>query len=491
MRPADLDIPAPGAARSLWLQDALAADAGAPCPPLQGNVVADVAIVGGGFAGLWTAVQLTEREPALRVTLLERDIVGGGASGRNGGFLSSSWHDLDALAALFGDDEGLRYAQVLAASVGDVATFCDRYGIDAQVRHEGVMGVKSGTWQTGSAGTPTALQRLGVADRIRHLELDEVRAIADSPRFVAGDLIPDNAICQPALLARGLRQLLLDRGVHVFERTAVARIEPSRPAVVRTSRGAVKADHVVLAVGAWAAGWPGFRRSFGIISDYVVATEPIPDRLATIGWTSHVGIADGRDWLYYLRPTDDGRIVIGGGAGGAVFGGRAGGPAATHRRHFADAVARGLLWMFPQLDGVRFTHAWGGPIDQTPTFVPFYRTLPPGNVYAGLGFSGHGLTQTFVGGHILASTVLGRDDEWTSLAVNRPESSLAPPEPLRWPLVRLSALALERGDARQDRGRSRGLAWGAIGAAPLWYREHLLARAAKDRAAKDRELGAQ
>jgi glycine/D-amino acid oxidase-like deaminating enzyme len=270
----------------------------------------------------------------------------------------------------------------------------------------------------------------------------------------------------------------LDRGVHIFERTPMLGLERSRPAIVRTAHGAVKADRVVLTTGAWAAELSPFRRSFGVIADYVVATEPIPDRLEEIGWTSQMGIADARDWLYYLRPTDDGRIVIGGGAGNAVYGGRGDGRSANAVRHFAEAPARGLLWMFPQLEGVRFTHAWGGPIDQTPTFVPFYRTLPPGNIHAGLGYSGHGVVQTFLGGHILASTVLDVEDEWTTLAVNRPEVAKAPPEPLRYPLVRAAAFALERGDAREDVGKRRGALYGFVGGAPLRYRERLVRRGA-------------
>ena len=131
--------------------------------------------------------------------------------------------------------------------------------------------------------------------------------------------------------------------------------------------------------------------------------------------------------------------------------------------------------MFPQLDGIRFTHAWGGPIDQTPTFVPFYRTLAPGNVHAGLGYSGHGLTQTFVGGHILASTVLGLDDEWTSLAVNRPETVLAPPEPIRWAAVQAAAVALQLGDARRDAGQPRGRLTGLLADAPIRHRDRLVA----------------
>jgi glycine/D-amino acid oxidase-like deaminating enzyme len=361
--------------------------------------------------------------------------------------------------------------------VGQAGRFVDEAGIDCAFHQEGVLGVRTGAWQQPEGfGADRMVARLGLGDRMRALGERDVRALLDSPRFLSGSVVADNAICQPARLARGLRRLLLARGVRIFERTPMTELGRRRPVVVRTTGGAVMAAHVVLTIGAWAAGWPPFRRSFGVISDYVVATEPIPERLEEIGWTHRMGVADGREWLYYLRPTDDGRIVIGGGAGGAIVGGHAGGRAATHRRHLAEAPAKGLVWMFPQLEGVRFTHAWGGPIDQTPTFVPFYRTLPPGNVHAGLGYSGHGLAQTFVGGQILASTVLGLEDEWTTLAVNRPETGFVPPEPLRWPLVRAATFALERGDARQDAGRSRGAAYRLIGDTPLRYRERLLRR---------------
>jgi glycine/D-amino acid oxidase-like deaminating enzyme len=471
------DVPAPGAARSLWLQEALAADPGEPCPPLDAHVGADVAIVGGGFAGLWTAVHLTERDPGLRIALLEADIVGGGASGRNGGFASSSWFDLPALVDLFGETEGLRYAQVQADQVGWIGTFAAEHGIDARYHLEGAVSVAAGGWQEARATRPELYERLGVADRLRNLDGDGVRAFADVPSATGGTFTPDCAVCQPAMLARGLRRVLLERGVRIYERTPATDIERSRPAVVRAPHGAVRADRVVFTLGAWAAGWRGYGRSFGVISDYVAATEPIADRLAEIGWTSQVGMSDGRDWLYYLRPTDDGRIVIGGGEGGAVYGGRAGGRAATHAHRYARAAARGLTWLFPRLEGVRWTHAWGGPIDQTPSFLPFYRSDGP--VHAGLGFSGHGLVQTQIGGRILASTVLGVEDDWTSLPVNRPEISMAPPEPFRYPAVAAAAWALGRGDERQERGRSRGALYRLVGDGPMRYRERVTGRGAQ------------
>lgn len=475
----DLDLPDPGAARSFWLQEALSHEPGEACPPLGGRVRADACIVGGGFAGLWTAWELTERQPGLRVAILEADICGGGASGRNGGFCSSSWWDLPALCGLFGEVEGIRYATAVSDEVEAVRSWAERNAVDCWFHLEGTLGARAGAWQEGVGSDSAAgfCERLGLGDRLVPLDAAACRAFARSPRFVGGAFLRDGATVQPARLARGLRRVLLERGVTIFERTKVVGIDPSRPAIVRTEGGAVRADQVVLTIGAWAAGWRAFRRSFGVIADHVVLTEPIADRLAEIEWDSHVGIADGRDLLYYLRRTDDDRIAIGGGSTGVVYGGRIG-RRVTHDRRVAEAAARGLLWLFPQLEGIRFTHAWGGPIDQTAAFVPFFRTLAPGNLHAGLGFSGHGLTQTKLGGRILASKVLGAEDDWTSMPVVGPEISKAPPEPVRWPLVRSAVWALASGDARQEEGLGRGWARSAIGGAPTAYRAWLVKRGA-------------
>lgn len=435
-------------------------------------------IVGGGFAGLWTAVELSAREPSMRIALLEADICGGGASGRNGGFFSSSWWDLPGLCGLYGRDGGIRYARLIADQVGEVGRWLSSNGVDAWFHHDGVLGARTGTWQQGGAATDAAAalcERVGLGERMVRLSADECRAYADSPRFVGGGFIADSATVQPARLARGLRRVALRRGVRIFEGSKVVGIDRGRPTIVRTDEGAVRADQVVLTIGAWAAGWRGFGRSFGNIADFMVATEPIPERIEEIGWTSHVGIADGRDLLYYLRKTEDDRIAIGGGTTGVIYGGRIG-RRATHDRRVAQAAARGLLWMFPQLEGVRFTHAWGGPIDQTASFTPFFRTLRPGNVHVGLGFSGHGLAQTKIGGKILASLVLRRRDEWTSLPVVGREVSKAPPEPLRWPLVRAAVWALETGDAREEAGKRRGRLRTLLGGAPSRHRERLRAR---------------
>ncbi len=222
----------------------------------------------------------------------------------------------------------------------------------------------------------------------------------------------------------------------------------------------------MITTGAWAAAWPQFRRSFGNIADFMVVTEPIPELVAGIGWTTHAAIIDAHELLYYLRRTEDGRIAIGGGAMGAVRGGRIGGDLGGHRAQtsprMAAVAAHGLTWLFPQLEGVRFEAAWSGPMDMAPPGVPFFESSPRGTVHAGLGFSGHGLTPTKLGGKTLASLVLGEDDEWSRLPVVGPPLTKVPPEPFRRPLVQAVAWAFESGARACEQGRRRGLVRTAV-----------------------------
>jgi glycine/D-amino acid oxidase-like deaminating enzyme len=303
-----------------------------------------------------------------------------------------------------------------------------------------------------------AVERLsaaGVGNALEPVDLDAVQRICASPAFREGLLMPSAASIQPALLARGLRRVLLERGVRIFEGTPMVRVEAGRPPRVVTPSGSVTAGSVVLTHGAWAARERHFRRAFAVCTDFMVVTEPIPDVIERIGWTSHMGVADLREMLYYMRRTADDRIAIGGGAMGIVCGARIRGHALTSPR-LAAAAAHGLTWLFPQLEGVRFDAAWSAPMDITGRALPFYESAPGGRVHAGLGFSGHGLTGTKLGGRILASLVLRADDQWSRMAVVGPPLSQLPPEPLRWPLVQSVTLAYEASDRAHEQGRRPG-----------------------------------
>ncbi len=447
----------PVGARSWWLEEALVADPGEPCPPLSGDVTADVCVVGGGFAGLWTAYEIGERDPELGVVLLEATVCGAGGSGANGGFFSPSWTSLSSLCASLGEEGGVAYAAALAGMVDELDAWIARHEARIDASHEGILYARAGEWQPGPDDeTFRLLERHGYADRLRRVDAAEARRVADSPRFVGGVITPDLSVIQPAKLARELRRVLLERGVRIFEGTPMARIEAGRPARVVTPAGSVTAAEVVLTTGAWAARERHFRRAFAVCTDFMVVTEPIPDLIAQIGWTSRMGVADLREMLYYLRTTPDGRIAIGGGAMGIVCGDRIRGRVLTSAR-LAAAAAHGLTWLFPQLEGVRFDAAWSGPMDITRTALPFFESAPGGNVHAGLGFSGHGLTGTKLGGRILASLALGAGDEWSRMPVVGPPLAQLPPEPLRCPMVQAVSWAYEASDRARERGRRPGL----------------------------------
>lgn len=290
-----------------------------------------------------------------------------------------------------------------------------------------------------------------------------MRRIADVPQARGGVLCGDVATIQPARLARELRRVLLERGVRIFETTSMTGLRSGGPVQVITPEGTVRARQVVVTTGAWAANVPALRRAFCPTVHSMVITEPIPELLEQAGWTTHTGLADTRNVFYYLRRTDDGRVAIGGGNMGIVYDGRVGRgcgrPASRELSKLAGAqvAAEGLLWLLPQLRGVRFDSAWTGLLDVTSAFLPFFVSSPDGAVHAGLGFSGHGVAPTRLGAKTLASLALGADDEWTSFGVVGPPMSGMPPEPLRWMLLKGLAGFACASDVRQQRGGSATL----------------------------------
>jgi glycine/D-amino acid oxidase-like deaminating enzyme len=176
-----LEVP-PVGARSYWLSQALRADAGQPCPALRGTTEADVCVVGGGFAGLWTAYELLEREPALDVVLLEADICGAGGSGANGGCFSNSWHMVDSLCRLFGEDEGMRYARVLADQVAELAAWCERHDAHIDFHREGNLFARAEEWQPGpSEGSLAVAAKHGLSERWRAVDAEEAPSPPTSP----------------------------------------------------------------------------------------------------------------------------------------------------------------------------------------------------------------------------------------------------------------------------------------------------------------------
>jgi glycine/D-amino acid oxidase-like deaminating enzyme len=470
-----------GARRSWWLREALAGEPAAlstAAPPLAGSATADVVVLGGGYTGLWTAWRLTELEPGARIVVIEADICGGGPSGRNGGFVTGWWDELPRLIERHGADGALAIARAIDGAVDEVGAWCATNGVDAWYAKAGALTVSAAPAQDGPGRAAVeACWALGVADEFLELSADAVRARVVSPVFRGGVFMRGAATVQPALLARGLREALLERGVTIHEGTTAVVLDGEQPGflgrvgasgrrapvgrggrpcrVLTTSaRGAgeVLAGAAVVALNAWAAAWPSFGRRLVTWSSYIILTEPIPDRLAALGWTGGEGLADGRFTLHYLRTTRDGRIALGGGGGRAGFGGRIG-PVFTDDLVSVQRAAAGLRRLFPSLRDVRIEDAWGGPIDITSDHLPVFASVPGRPIHYGHGYSGNGVAPAVLGGRILAALALERaDDPALALPLVGTLPRAFPPEPFRYVGARVVREAIVRTELAEERG---------------------------------------
>jgi glycine/D-amino acid oxidase-like deaminating enzyme len=421
----------------------------------------DVAVVGGGYTGLWTALALRERDPSLTVAVLEARRIGEGPSGRNGGFLHGYWSSLATLRDVLGDGAALQLAHASSAIVPAVRAFSERRGEDVWLREGGLLRVSASPSEDGGVErTLAAARELGVEEEALGLAEGELRQRCDSPRFRRGVLFRDGATVQPARLALALRRAAVDEGVLVFEQTPVSAVRDGR---LETQGGAVRAGTIVLALNAWATGWPlaGRQTNFG---SAVVLTEPAPELLAETRWTGGEAIVDGRMFLHYFRTTPDGRVLMGSGSGRLALGGRVG-PGLLDDVPAQRRAEAGLRELLPAFAETRVAARWSGPIDVSADKLPRYGTVPGTRIHFGAGYSGNGVGPSWLGGQILASLALDTRDEWTSLPlVERPTRRL-PPEPFRYAggkVVRWGTLASEEALAAGRRPSAAARAAAAI-----------------------------
>lgn len=439
--------------RSLWLQEALGPSPDV-APPLVSDTRADVAIIGGGYVGLWTAIRIKERDPSCDVVLIEQDVCGGGASGRNGGFVLSWWPKLPTLIARFGKTGALALARASDEAIGEIGRFCEAHHIDAHFRQAGWLWTATTTAQLGSWDPPVRrCEELG-AHPFERLPDADVGRRAGSNRHLAGVLEARAATVQPAELVRGLRRVACDLKVRVYEHTRVEAIDRRSPSVVRTPSGRVTAAKVIIATNAWAASLRELARAIVVISSDIVATPPIPERLARIGWTGGEAITDSQQMVDYYRTTRDGRIVFGKGGWGIALGGRIGSEFDRNATRAAEVTAD-FHRVYPMLTDVPIDRDWSGAVDRSTDGLPLIGHLGGRrHLLYGIGWSGNGVGPSVVGGRILASLALDLDDEWSrSPLVDRPFGKF-PPEPIRFlgaHIVRAAVSRKERAEALERR----------------------------------------
>jgi glycine/D-amino acid oxidase-like deaminating enzyme len=441
------------AKRSWWLEEALALPefAGPEAPALTKDTSADVVILGGGYTGMWTAWFLKEREPGLDVVLLEADICGGGPSGRNGGFCDGWWGHIGDMITTYGEVDALELLMTCGRSPAEIGSWCEAYGVDAWFTRGGDLAVATspsaeGRWE----GTVEAARKLGVEDEYQALTAEEVQERCASPAFGGGMLIADAANVQPARLARGLRRVLIERGVRIHEGTPVTRFRASRPVIAETPAGSVRAGEAVIGLGAWATWWKRFKPVLTVRGSYMVVTAPAPERLEQMNWTGGEQVRDFRSSIHYGRVTRDGRIALGLGGLQPDLARRI-----DHRydyeERYAARVAQDVARLFPAFADVPIEAGWGGPINVSGFTMPFYGSMgSAGNVHYGLGYTGNGVGPSHLGGKILAALATHAEDGFTRLAVVNKEPKHFPPEPIRSPGMMVANAAIRRKDDLED-----------------------------------------
>ncbi len=434
--------------RSLWLEQVLPAET--DTPSLADRTSADIAIIGGGYVGLWTALHLKQLEPACDIAVLESDICGGGASGRNGGFVLSWWPKFPSMAKAFGENEALRLVKASQQAIDAIGEFCTHNCSEAEFTQHGWLWTATSSVQMSSwEAVVGASERLGlrVFERLTPIE---VARRSGSPVHRAGVLEIGAATVQPAALIRGMRAAALRQGIRIYEHTPVLRFERQHPSVLQTPHGALTAERVVVAMNAWAAGLPELNQAIAVVSSDIVATPPIPNRLNDIGWTGGEAITDSQMMVCYYRTTQDGRIAFGKGGWGIAYDARIG-PDFDRNPKRARLVESDFRRYYPMLSDVPIERAWSGPIDRSMDGLPLLGRLGRSqNIFYGIGWSGNGVGPSYVGGKILASLALGRKDEWSQCALVDRQIRRFPPEPIRFlggQLVRAAVISKERAEA--------------------------------------------
>src|SRR4051812_35341112 len=302
--------------RSFWLQDVVA---DAVTTPLQGNEHADVAIVGGGFTGIWTALRIKEQAPETRVTILEADFCGSGASGRNGGQGHTRFAELDLISAGTGGEEARQLCAGTADAIAELETLQRGGIIDMDLRLDGWLWTASSKAQEGAWSKAVAMTEAVEPSRFRVLTAAEIAQRTGSSASYVGVVEAKAGTVQPAKLALGLRKLALERGVVIHERSPVLEIVPGRTCTLRTARGTLAAEKVVLAANAWLSALPELRRHMYVVGSQVIATAAVPDQLDRIGWRDGASICDSQAQVLYYQRTPQGRVIFGRGSGEVAF----------------------------------------------------------------------------------------------------------------------------------------------------------------------------
>jgi glycine/D-amino acid oxidase-like deaminating enzyme len=429
-----------------WLDDV---DAPEPAEPLTGTVRTDLAVVGGGYSGLWTALLAKQEDPAREVVVLEARTIGWAASGRNGGFCSASLTHGQANGMDWYPEDMPRLERLGRANLAGIVKTIEDFAIDCKLERTGELRVATESYQIGDLAADYE-RMLDFGDDAELLDTAATREQVNSPTYLGAVWGKDKTVLvDPARLVWGLADACRSLGVVIHENTPVSSLaREGRDMVLTTPHGELRADRVALGTNAFPSLMKRVRPYVIPVYDYAMATEPLTDaQLATVGWKNRQGVGDAGNLFHYYRLTDDNCILWGGYDAIYHYNNRIA-PELDQRPETFRLLADHFFATFPQLEGVRFTHTWGGVIDTCSRFFPFFGTGFGGRVAYAVGYTGLGVGSTRFGAQVMLDLLSGDRTELTALHTIRGKPVPFPPEPLRSAVVNLTRWSVARADAR-------------------------------------------
>ena len=441
---------------SFWLETA--GDNLTPRATLEKSTDVDIAIFGGGFTGLWTAYYLLRGNPRLKVTILEKEIVGFGASGRNGGWCSSKFPVTPAtLERRYGREAARALMLAMNASVDEVARVCEEEDIDAQLHKGGILTLARGAhYLPMLQSSLAAYTRLGLGEQYQLLTADQARERVRVTGTLAALYARENASLHPGRLVRGLARAIEKRGGVIYERTEVLSLKGGGSPTLVTPAGEVRARQaIVLAGESYLTRLPSLHRVVLPVYSLITLTEPLtPTQWDQIGWQNRESVASCNYTVDYLTRTADGRILFGSRGAPYRLGSKISDEMDRHQQTHAHIQGLVVEW-FPMLQGIRFTHSWGGPVGMPRDWMPMTEFDQSTKIATARGYTGQGVSTTNLTGKVLAELISGQRTILSELPLAQRRSPLWEREPLRWLAVRYMQNAFFRIDEAGKRGRSK------------------------------------
>ena len=434
--------------QSYWFAEALQSEGKLKINKLENDIATDICIIGGGFTGLWTALKIKEKKPSINITIIEKDLCGSGASGRNGGCMIPQSTKFTAMKKIIGLKDAKKMAQATENAVYNIKDYCLQNNIDAKIRMGGVVYGATNNSHKGAFENLVEDLKKNQINSWERLSKEKIQLLTGSKKMIDGYFSPVGGSLQPALLIRGLKKTAENKGIKIFEQSAVLSFKNKEKIIVKTKNGSVKCQKLIFAINAWTPTFlPFLSRSVVLVSSDMIISEPIKNKLEDLRLNNGLVILDSNLFTHYCRTTPDGRIMLGKGGNTFSFRNKVissfDGPSTIEKY-----LKKSLTNFFPSLYNVEITKSWNGPSERTKTGFPFFGYHPKNsNVLYAFGYSGNGVLTCYVGGEILSSMALGEQNEWTESNFCKGPLELFPPEPIRW----LGAMIIRNAVRRKEK----------------------------------------